>query len=95
MRMLALAVVASFFVVACESKPAVDPNAPKSPEWQACVDDVNAYCDCKDDEAGQLDDATAARIKRSTKAARNKALISHERCEATWDTFDPSDPCAK
>lgn len=90
-RLLILSIV--FLASACESKPAVDPNAPKTPAWEACIKSINTYADCKVDEVGQVDEGLKGRTEAQLKIKRNQAVVSEEKCTSVLAGLPSDDAC--
>ena len=81
------------FLFACETKPAVDPDAPKTPEWEACIADLASYADCKIDEAGQINEQLVTRTTNLMKIKRNQSVVSEEKCTSVLAKLPADDDC--
>ena len=77
----------------CETKPAVDPDAPKSAEWEACIADMKAYAECKTAEAGQIDSGIQKRIERQMTTKTNQSVVSEELCLKVLGKLPSDDRC--
>lgn len=88
-KMLISLAFASLLAAACE-KP-----APKemTPEHEQCVAEVDAYAECKLDEASQLGELAGKQIKRSVEANQRLARGSMAKCKETLQKLS-DDPCA-
>ena len=92
-RTLTTIVGISLLACACESKPAVDPNAPKTPEWEACIQKVESYAKCKIDEAGQIDEGIQRRVTKQMKVKQNQSVASEAICQKALTGLPGDDPC--
>ena len=94
MKTLAIVLLSVFTLVACEQQPKVDPNAPKSPEWEDCIAKVEKYADCTAKEAGQLPGGAGNRVAKQMEGKKNKANNSEKMCSAILAKIPADDSCA-
>jgi len=86
---MSLATLALLLMAGCDKMQ----PAPKevTPEHQQCISDVDAYLACLEKGASGLPEAAAKQLARSIDANRNKAGISHEKCQGVLSSAtDPS-----